>query len=96
MTERNHPGVRFRLEIEGTGNAPRSVVEDMLMRAVCHVIIERLPTEAVVDVWESVHGAWERHSRPPRPATPAYVVAGPSVRVGSLVVEEPPFRIVEE
>lgn len=88
-------GVRTRFELESTGDAPSSVPRDLVIRFLCHAIVERLPTEALVDVWESLHDAWEWSSRPTLP-TPK--PESPPITVHRVLdpVEEAPFRFREE
>jgi len=84
--------------LESTGDAPSFVPDDMWIRLLCHVLIERLPAEALSGVWENVHDAWEwhTHTRPRLPAPSEHQIAGPGVDRVFTVVEEPPFRISED
>lgn len=93
----DHSGVRFTFELERTGESPVFMPEDVLLRVLCHVMLERLPADAIRDVWENVYDAWEWHLRPrlPAPLPPARPNV-PVVRRVLPIVEEPPFRIAEE
>jgi hypothetical protein len=62
----------------------------------CHVVVERLPSEALPEVLENVREAWSWYTRPPVPMQLTTVVAGPGIRLGTTVTEAPPFRITEE
>jgi hypothetical protein len=92
----DHPGVRFKFELESTGESPVFMPEDVLLRVLCHVILERLPADAIRGVWENVYDAWEWHLRPRLPAPPESYAHLPAVTRVFSVVEEPPFRILEE
>lgn len=93
----NHPGVRFKFEVESTGESPAFVPEDALLRLLCHIFIERLPADAISSVWECIHDAWGWHSRPIRLMPPPEIpTSTPSANRVFAVVDEPPFRILEE
>lgn len=81
--------------MESTGNGPAFIPEEMLIRFLCHVLIERLPIEAIPEVWENVRETWEWHSRPRLTAAPQHITPGPGVPVGAPV-DAPPFKIEEE
>ena len=87
-------GFRIRLECESTGDPSLSPPYEVWKRFACHVYLERLPADAVEEVWESVWDAWQWSRR--------------AVEVGereprSIVlnrvfepVEEEPFTLSEE
>lgn len=81
--------------MESTGDAPAFIPEETLMRVLCHVLIERLPIEAIPEVWENVRETWEWHSRPRLAAGPQPLIVGPGVPVGAPV-DAPPFKIQED
>lgn len=92
----DHPGIRFKFQLESTGESPILPPDDVLLRVLCHVILERLPADAIRGVWENVYDAWEWHLRPRLPTPPeSYAYLPPATRVFP-VIEEPPFRILEE
>lgn len=59
-----YPGVRFKLEVESTGDALSFIPNDLLRRMVCHVLLESLPREAIDETWDSLVEAWRWHNRP--------------------------------
>lgn len=96
VSQHSHPGVQIRFELESTGDHPAFIREDAQMRFLCHMLIERLPTEAIPKVLENVYDHWEWHSRPRLQAAPQHLLVGPGVPVGAPV-DPPPFRIeIEE
>lgn len=82
--------------MESTGDGLTFVPDETLLRVLCHVLIERLPAEAIGSVWESVHDAWNWHSRPRLSAPAENLPALPAVNRVFAVVDEPAFRIAEE
>ena len=93
---RDYPGgVRFKLEVESTGDGPSVLPRDVVVRLLCHGILEQLSSMALDDVWENIYDAWEWHSRPslppPKMESPAFVLD----RVFDPV-EEKPFTLTEE
>jgi len=93
---RDYPGgLRIRFEVESTGDRPSFLPKDAAVRLVCHGFLERLPSEALDDVWESIYDAWEWHSRP---AVPVPKLEGPAFVLDRIFepVEEKPFTLTEE
>ncbi len=95
---RDYPGgvrIKFEVEVESTGDGPSFLPKDVAIRLLCHGFLERLPSEALDDVWGNIYDAWEWHSRPALP--------GPKLESSPFVlnrifepVEEKPFTLTEE
>ncbi len=93
---RDYPGgIRIKFEVESTGDRPSFLPNDAIMRLLCHVFVERLPSDAIEDVWGNIYDAWEWHRRPtlpaPRPETAPFVLG----RIFEPVEEEP-FTLTED
>ena len=93
---RDYPGgVRIKFEVERTGDGPSVFPKDAVVRLLCHGFLERLPPEALGDLWENIYDAWEWHNRP--------VLAVPKIEAPPLIldrifdpVDEKPFTLTEE
>ena len=84
----------MKFELESTGDRPVLLPRDAAVRLICHGFLERLPSEALYDVWENIHDAWEWHMRPV-PTVPK--LENPTVVLGVFdPVEAKPFRLTEE
>lgn len=93
---RDYPGgLRIRFEVESTGDLPSFLPRDAVVRLVCHEFLERLPSEALGDVWANIYEAWEWHTRP---ALPDPVMQGSTFVLDRIFdpVEEKPFRLTED
>lgn len=94
---RDYPGgVRFKIEIESTGDElDMSLDNTVIVRWLCHALVERLPDDALQETWRSIYDTWEWHSRPipplPEPEFPPYILP----RICDPVDEEP-FTLTEE
>lgn len=88
-------GVRIMLEVDSTHYGPLLLPKDAIYRLVCHAMLERLPSEAIQDVWETMYDAWEWHRRP---ALPAAKIESPPFVLNQIFepVEEKPFSLDEE
>src|SRR2546428_414944 len=58
---RRSPGLRLKFELESTGESLAFVPDDVVRRVLCHVLIERLPADAIQQVWEDVYDVWKWH-----------------------------------
>lgn len=76
---------------------PAILTEEIQLRLICHIFLERLPREALRDVWESVYDAWELHVQPSLPPTP-FIAAAEQTIIRKVFdpVEEAPFNVVED
>lgn len=93
---RDYPGgIRMSWQLEATGSVPAQILEELLVRLLCHVYVERLPASALTDVWSTLSDELEWHTRPPMlPEAPQI-----SPRVLTQVFppeEERPFTLTEE
>lgn len=95
VSEHSHSGARLRFMMESTGDGPKFIPEEALMRFACHLLIEHLPMEAIPEVWENIRDSWEWHFRPRLPAAPSHRIVGAGVPVGAPV-DAPPLKIEEE
>ena len=50
-------GIRTKIEVHSTGENPGFLPEEVVLRLLCHLFIERLPAESIGDIWESINDA---------------------------------------
>ena len=93
----DYSGFRFMWKLERTGDGPALYNEEEVMRVVTHILLERLPENALRDIWETVWDAWEIHSRPELSSLD-YVRELPQPIINRVFEqeEEVPFNLVEE
>lgn len=96
VSEHIRPGVRFRMAFEQTSQANQGSDTAVLLRALCHILIEKLPDEDMATVLEGVQDTYGARFERMLPGETSIAISGPSSPVSCAPAVIIPFDLSEE